>query len=63
MDFQVSVQTTLQNVNVLVTGLEQLKEEVGLYTKAITIPSDDRFVEVMQVCLRYMPSEQQFSLT
>lgn len=59
MGIQVSVQTTLQNVNILATGLEQLKEEVGLYVKRMTIPSNDRFVEVMQVCLQHMYSTKQ----
>lgn len=46
----VSVQNTLQTVNSLVAGQALVKEEIEHHRQSKDRPSNDRFVQVMQVC-------------
>ncbi|KAL1738092.1 Formin, FH2 domain-containing protein [Schizophyllum fasciatum] len=48
---RVSAQTIMQSVNQLVSGLNQVRDEIGLARAGQRDP-DDRFVAVMQVCVR-----------
>ena len=43
------MQTTIQTVNALVSGLDQVKNEVRSHSQAKVVVSNDRFVQVMGV--------------
>jgi hypothetical protein len=51
----VSVQTTTQSVNALVSGLDQLKVELR---ESRDLPSNDRFIQIMTVTSTYIVWKQ-----
>jgi len=44
------MQIIMQSVNSLVAGLQQVKEELRQLRQLRTLPVDDQFIHVMQVC-------------
>jgi len=46
---RISVQTLMNSVNSLVAGMNQIKEEIRVLRKMRISPTNDKFIEVMEV--------------
>ena len=49
-----SVQAAFQTVNALISGLDHIKEEIELLKHIKPPLSNDRFIQVMEVCVTMM---------